>query len=80
MNKAFHAAFSYDADARLPAVTHETLILASQSSLLGATRHAAEIMSGATLVERLDIKRAVLDEAAEITAAEILKFLDRTSS
>lgn len=80
MNKAFHAAFSYDVDARLPAVTHETLILASQSGLLGATRHAAEIMESATLVERLDTKRAVLDEAAEITAAEILKFLDRTSS
>lgn len=79
MNKAFHAAFSYDVDARLPAVTHETLILASQSGLLGATRHAAEIMPSAALVERLDIKRAVLDEAAEITAAEILKFLDRTS-
>lgn len=80
MNKAFHAAFSYDVDARLPAVTHETLILASQSALLGATRHAAEIMPNATLVERLDIKRAVLDEAAEETAAEIVKFLDRTSS
>ncbi|GAA0486165.1 hypothetical protein GCM10009096_31180 [Parasphingorhabdus litoris] len=80
MNKAFHAAFSYDVDARLPAVRHDTLILASQSGLLNATRHAAEIMPTATLVERLDIKRAVLDEAAEITAAEILKFLDRTSS
>lgn len=80
MNKAFHAAFSYDVDTRLPAVTHETLILASQSGLLGATRHAAEIMPSTTLVERLDIKRAVLDQAAEITAAEILKFLDRTSS
>ncbi len=79
MNKAFHAAFSYDVDARLPAVTHEALILASQSGLLDATRHAADIMPGATLVERLDVKRAVLDEAAEVTAAEILKFLDRTS-
>ncbi|QTD55163.1 alpha/beta fold hydrolase [Parasphingorhabdus cellanae] len=80
MNKAFHAAFSYDVEARLPAVKHETLILASQSALLDATRHAAEIMPGATFIERLDIKRAVLDEAAEKTAAEVLKFLDRRSS
>ncbi len=80
MNKAFHAAFSYDVDARLPAVTHEALILASQSGLLDATRHAANIMPGVTFIERLDIKRAVLDEAAEKTAAEILKFLDRTGS
>ena len=80
MNKGFHAAFSYDVDARLPAVMHETMILASQSGLLSATRHAAELMPSAMLVERLDIKRAVLDEAAEVTAAEILKFLDRISS
>ncbi|GAB5480398.1 MAG: hypothetical protein Pars92KO_01550 [Parasphingorhabdus sp.] len=78
MNKAFHAAFSYDVDARLPAVTHQTLIMATQSGLLDATRRAADIMPSATLVERLDIKRAVLDEAAEKTATEILKFLDRT--
>lgn len=80
MNKAFHAAFSYDVDARLPAVTHQTLIMATQSGLLDATRRAADIMPSATLVERLDIKRAVLDEAAEKTATEILKFLDRTRS
>ncbi|MEO0441742.1 MAG: alpha/beta fold hydrolase, partial [Pseudomonadota bacterium] len=43
MNKAFHAAFSYDVDAKLPAVTHETMILASQSGLLDATRRAADI-------------------------------------
>lgn len=80
MNKAFHAAFSYDVDAKLPTISHETMILASQSGLLDATRHAVDIMPSATLVERLDIKRAVLDEAAEKTATEILNFLDRTRS
>ncbi len=80
MNKAFHAAFSYGVDAKLPKVSHETLIVATQSGLLNATRHAAEIMPDASFIQRLDIKRAVLDEAAEITAAEALKFLDRTSS
>ncbi|WP_108812010.1 alpha/beta fold hydrolase [Sphingorhabdus sp. Alg231-15] len=80
MNKAFHAAFSYNVEGKLPTITHETLILASQSGLLTATRHAAEIMPSATFIERLDIKRAVLDEAADLTAEEVLNFLDRTTS
>ena len=76
MNAAFHAAFSYDVESRLPAVTCPALILASQSGLLEPTRRAAGLMPTAKLVERLDIKRAVLDEAAQDTAAEIVRFLD----
>ncbi|MEP3226192.1 MAG: alpha/beta hydrolase [Parasphingorhabdus sp.] len=80
MNKAFHAAFSYDVDSKLPAMTQDSLILATQSGLLDATRRAATLIADARLVERLDITRAVLDEAAEITAAEILNFLNRTKT
>ncbi len=79
MNKAFHAAFSYDGDERLPKVSHPTIIIATQSGLLVATRRAGKLMPDAYLIERLDIKRAVLDEAAEKTAGEVLKFLDGDS-
>jgi pimeloyl-ACP methyl ester carboxylesterase len=76
MNAAFHAGFSYDVEARLPQLTHPTMVLASGSMLLEPSRRAAAMIPGATLVERLDITRAVLDEAAETTAADILEFLN----
>jgi pimeloyl-ACP methyl ester carboxylesterase len=76
MNAGFHAGLSYDVEARLGSVMHETLVLASQSMLLEPSRRAAELIPTAQLVERLDITRAVLDEAADKTATEILRFLD----
>lgn len=77
MNAAFHAGFSYDVDGKLPQVAHPTLILASQSALLEATHRASKLIPTAKLVERPDIARAVLDEAAAITASEVLMFLDK---
>ena len=75
MNAAFHAGFSYDVEGRLPQVTRPTTVIASQSGLLDAMRRTAELVSDARLVERLDIKRAVLDEAAAQTATSILEAL-----
>ena len=75
MNAGFHAGFSYDVEGRLSQVEHPTTIIASQSALLDATRRSAKLMPTATLVERLDITRAVLDEAAKQTAAEVLRAL-----
>lgn len=76
MNAAFHAGFSYDVDARLPQVTHPAMVLASQSVLLAATYRASKLISTAKLVERTDVTRAVLDEAATRIASEILLFLN----
>lgn len=76
MNRAFAAAFSYPWEERLPQLRAETIMLASQSGLLDGTRAIAKIVPGAKLVERLDVKRSVLDESAEITASEVLAFLD----
>ena len=78
MNDAFRAAFSYPWAERLARIETPTRILATQSPLLDASRAAAAAMPIASLVERRDIKRAVLDEAAETTATEILRFLDET--
>jgi len=76
VQEAFVAAFSYPWEERLSQLTTPSRVLASQSSLLEASRQAADTISSADLVERLDVKRAVLDEAAVITAAEVLKFLN----
>ncbi len=76
MNAAFHAGFTYDVEDKLPRVRQPALVLASQSALLDASRRAAKLIPSARLVERLDIKRAVLDEAAELTAHELILFFD----
>jgi len=77
MNAAFHAAFSYPWKERFEEIATTTMILATQSPLLEGSRKAAALLPNATLTEVLEIKRAVLDEAAEKTAAEVLKFLNK---
>ena len=77
MHAAFDAAFTYNAYGRMPLIQHPTLVLASQSELLEATRWTAGNIAGATLVERLDITTGVLDQEAAKTAREIMAFLDQ---
>lgn len=76
MNAAFQAAFSYDWEKVFPRLETQAMVLATKSPLLEGSRKTAEMIPGATLVERLDIVRAVLDEAAEITSGEVAKYLD----
>lgn len=75
MNDAFRAAFSYPWKTRIKNVQTPTRIIATQSPLLESSHTASKVMPMATLVERLDVKRAVLDEATETTSTEVLKFL-----
>jgi pimeloyl-ACP methyl ester carboxylesterase len=75
MNAAFHAAFTYDVEDRLSRLATPTVVLATQSPLLETSRRAAGLIPGVKLVERLDIKRAVLDEAAALTAEEVNRYL-----
>lgn len=77
MHAAFDAAFTYDVYGRMPQISHETLVFASQSEMLEATRWAAANIPGAKLVERLNITKGVLDQSAEETAKEIIRFLDQ---
>ncbi|APG61645.1 hypothetical protein LPB140_00975 [Sphingorhabdus lutea] len=72
-NAAFHAGFSYDVEGQFAKISCPVHIIASQSALLDATRRAATLIPHAAYVERTDIKRAVLDEAAEKVAAQILR-------
>ena len=75
MNAGFHAGLSYEVEERFAELTHPVTMIATQSMLLEPTRRAASLVGHATLVERLDITRAVLDEAAETTAGEVLAAL-----
>jgi len=75
MNAAFEAAHKYDCLARLPCVQKPVTVIASQSPLLAASRRAAAELPMSTLIERLDIKRAVLDEAPERIARDIMNAL-----
>lgn len=71
-NATFHAAFTYDVEARFKRLTRPTRIIATQSMLLDPSRRAAELIEDARLIERLDIKGSVLDQNAPITAKAIL--------
>ncbi len=75
MNAGFHAGFMYPVEDRLAAVDHPTTIIATQSMLLEPSRRAASLIPATRLVERLDITRAVVDEAAGPIAAEVLASL-----
>jgi len=75
MNAAFHAGFTYPVEEGLSQLAHPVRIIATQSMLLEATRRAASLIPDAILIERLDITRAVLDEAAETTAKSVLEAL-----
>ncbi len=72
MNAGFYAGFTYPVEERLSAVVDPTAIIATQSMLLEPSRRAASLIPAAKLIERLDITRAVLDEAAEPIADEVL--------
>ena len=77
INATFNAAFSYDVEGRLGALDTGATILATQSSLLEASRRAASLIPSSKLVEALEIKRSVLDENAAQTSALIQTILDQ---
>lgn len=77
INSAFHAAFTYAVEDRLPKLNTPVLIIATQSALLDATRLAGGLIKSSQFHERMDITRAVLDESAETIANDIVKFLDK---
>lgn len=76
MNATFHAAFTYEVEAKLAQLDGETTVIATQSSLLESSRRAAALIPECTLVELLEIKRSVLDEHARQTAAAVLSRLN----
>ena len=77
MNATFHAAFTYNVEERLGALSGTTTIIATQSSLLDASRRAASLIPSSNLIEAPEIKRSVLDEQAAQTALLIQTALEQ---
>ena len=77
MNAAFAAARDYDVEPAAANTSAPVTVIATQSPLLEPSRAGAAAIPGAELIERLDVSRAVLDEAASVMAPEILAALDR---
>ena len=67
----FDAAFSYPCENKLPALTVETTVLATQSGLHDASVAAADIILGATLVDVTEVTSAVFEDRAEAICRRI---------
>jgi len=78
VNDAFAAAFSYPSIKKFSAVRHPTIVVATQSSLLEATRNSARRIPGATLVEQLDVSYSVLDHHAQQVAVLVNNFMAKS--
>lgn len=68
---AFAAAFSYDCDKRLPQLTTDTVVLATQSGLHDASLSAAEAIPDATLVDVTEVTTAVFESGADAICRRI---------
>ena len=71
----YHAAFTYSCEDQFPKVQQETLIIASQSGLLEATRSSVEKFPNSKLIECLNITSAVLETGIEEISKLTLNFI-----
>ena len=72
----FHSAFAYDADARLPKITHPTAVLVVAGGLAEATHQAAALIGGAELVEVEGVGRGAFELGVEALAEKVRAFCD----
>jgi pimeloyl-ACP methyl ester carboxylesterase len=70
----FHAAFTYDCAGQFRKISHDMLIIATQSPLRAATLAAHEHLPQAKFIDHPEITRAVMEEGAAIIAADIAAF------
>ena len=73
----FKAAFSYVGEERYPAVRHNSLIVATASSLLEPSRAAAAAIPGCRLEEMPDVEAPALENGAKSISGMTLNFLDQ---
>ncbi len=72
----FVAAFKYPSEERFPRVKHDTLVIATESSLLEPSRLAAAQIEGCELREQREITAPALENGAQIISKATLEFLD----
>ena len=73
----FIAAFSYVGEERYPAVQHDSLVIATTSSLLEPSRAAATAIPDCRLKELPQVEAPALESGAELISAATLDFLDQ---
>ncbi len=78
-HEGFGAAFAYPADERLASLRHDTLVIATHSSLNGPSHAAADCLPNARLENRTDLGPPVLDDGAPELAHLACRFLDRNA-
>lgn len=75
-HQGFGAAFDWDAEKHLARLSHDTLVLATKSSLLEPSRAAARLIPGARLEERLEVVAPAFETGVAELAEATLAFLD----
>ncbi len=73
----FVAAFSYESEKRYRSVKHDSLVIATDSSLAKPSRRAAAAMRNCQLEEMPDVKEPALESGAVPISTATLKFLDQ---
>lgn len=74
-NFGFAAAFSYDCEARFPALEADVVLLATQSALHAPTVAASKVIRGATFTDVPEVTTAVFEAGADAIAKRILEAL-----
>jgi len=73
----FIAAFSYVGEERYPAVQHDSMVIATASSLLEPSRAASTAIPDCHLKELLTVEAPALENGAELISSATLDFLDQ---
>ena len=73
----FTAAFSYVGEERFPAIQHDSLVIATASSLLEPSRAAAMAIPGCHLKELPLVEAPALENGAGLISAATLDFLEQ---
>jgi len=75
VNRGFHAAFTYSCEEAFSAVDKPTQVIATNSSLLEASRTSSMLIPGCSLRECPEVAAPAMETGAGIIAAATLEFL-----
>lgn len=76
VNRGFHAAFTYECEAAFAAVERPVQVIATNSSLLEASRTSAGLIAGSVLRECPTVEAPAMETGAQTIAAAALEFLN----
>jgi pimeloyl-ACP methyl ester carboxylesterase len=80
VNRGFHAAFTYLCDEAFAAVSKPTLVIATNSSLLEASRASSALIPGCRLRECPEVEAPAMEVGAQVIAEAAIEFLENDLS